>query len=308
MRPWLSALSSIGLISSFVLAGSASSQDEVSVPSSSPTVNVSRSWIDWSDWRPSVAIGAGISNRWVESSTVGILSTLDRLPPNNQPELFVDPVSTNQLAYIGLPVSAQVMAPALEKLPLQPRVFAQGGYIHMFGSDTLLANAGEPPRNWFRGFVTPVRVELRARSNSRWFVGGGFALKVPWDLWESYFKLSVNYYQDSLELDGIVLSREADPAANSTKLNYIVREIGPGVGFDVELSRRWGTSLGLFFDFQVGVPLNDEPARFATSIRYDVLLPDGTTSSVDGGTQEFFFDPGVHLAGMVGIRFTWVGL
>jgi len=205
---------------------------------------------------------------------------------------------TAVLEWAIVPLSAELMTPALPGVPGSPRLFVSGLCVFPLEDELLLAAAGAQVSDWLRGGVDQIRSELWGGADLRWQVGGGIAFRLPIESYPVHLKTSLNYSEQRIDLVASVMTMVSpDPlivATNSESAVRTVRELTPEIGLDVELARRMGMAFGLFTSVAVGIPLDDEVTEL------DVESP-------DGGTSHFEFEEGINVHVSLGLRFSWVG-
>ena len=253
--------------------------------------------IDWDRWTPSIWSGVGITSRGVDSSLAGVLGTS---VGGGNPRIFRGS-GGDALQGMSVPLGGRLLMPPIESLPGSPRLLLHGGYVFPTRDWQRTVESGSKPSDWWRAGVTPVYAQQEARSQGRWFVGAGAAFRLPIERYEVRLTLTVNYSEERLDIRSMTMDTRDSPITeapslrvNSAGAERRLRELGPGLGLDVELARRMGLALGFFAETQVGIALDDEV------IRQVVAGP-------RGGAVAFRFDDGIYVDGRLGLRLSWVG-
>ena len=254
-------------------------------------------WSDWRSWRPSVAIGAGISSR----STNGVVHAQDvDISPGAAQSLqnLYDERST-ALDGAVFPIELSLMAPAFESLPADPRLFVSAGYVVNAFKSKVPGAAGFEVVDWTTPGVFPIRIEQTLDQDTIWYVGLGAAFLLPVDRYETRLSASLRYSEDRMTVDRRLLfstTAARDPNFTITdSTQVLVREIAPGVVLDVDLDQRGPFLIGVYVETHVAIALDSQ----SESLSVDAPL---------GGTAKFQFTPDdIRVMGTLGLRLSWVG-
>jgi hypothetical protein len=254
-------------------------------------------WIDWTHWTPSVAVSGGFSGRDITSIVSGEVN--GPLPGGGAGDVpyfsLVDEASSGAV----VPIELRLLVPEFKKVPGEPRLYVNGGYVLIFKGSYLGGRYGIKSE-FFSPVVSgvpQVRVENRMSETGRWFVGGGVQVKMPVDSYPTWLRLGVAYSEQDLTVSSSFVTGPS--AENAFAVSMLTaRDITPSIGLDVEVGRLSQTAVEVIFDVGVGIPLDD-----------DVVIHDlqGFDPLFTNNSMLSYFEYGVSVSVTVGLRLSWVG-
>ncbi len=293
--------------------------------------------IDWADWIPSIGIGASFYGRGAQGAFTGDPRiTASPAGPNLDQEVTTgfatnngqrgalgavcaevtgicqyDGLENGGVDGPGFQLTGQIFSPVLAEIPGRPRLLLHAGNVFTFGGRTL-ARQGDSPMDFPNASPEPeMRVQINGRTDSFWYVGGGFALQLPFESYRTWLKLSVGFSQERLlatgQIDQTVVGGSSEDVITVTGTQALeISSIAPGIGIETEVGRFGPISLMLSGDVLISQSLGPPPnAAFqveSVARQADGQFPFGS------GTGNFSLVPSsTHVVGGLTVRFAWGG-
>jgi hypothetical protein len=329
-RRALPALLAAALISLPAVAGAAGEED--------------RGGVDWRrDWIPSVGLGGGFLSRENDASIGGGVSDFQVNPfggvsviehgvrTDTNPAAAVTETciqgqvlpanaglceyfdeGTSALDGFVLTPSVQLLAPALNPLPLRPRLLFQGGYGFPYISGTMAADGFKPISFEALGAEPKVRIQLKADQQSFWWVGGGLALQLPFDAYRTWLKLSVSYSEEEVEavarIDTLFDSSGAGFGSRNVRQDLLIQSISPGIGLEAEVGSLGPMSVSISFDTLISIALQNDGTTFTDEAGNPLLFAPNVSANTPGGPILASYQPDdIGVFGGITVRFNWIG-
>ena len=295
----------------------------------------------WGDWIPSVGLGGGLMSRETEGSIgggvsdfqVGIFGDVTVVEHGVRTDgtdsqlttcivgqerdngalcEFYDESSTSVDGFVLTP-SVQVLGPALNPLPMRPRLLFQGGYGFPYVSRTVSAAGFKPVTFDDLGAEPKVRLQLKGDQQYFWWVGGGVALQLPFDRYRTWLKLSASYSEEEIEavarMDSFFAALGNSPlGSRNVRQTLLIRSISPGIGLEAEVGSIGPVSFSISADTLISIALENDGSDFTDDAGNALLVSPTLGPNVPGGPIEASYQPDdLSVFGILSVRFNWIG-
>jgi hypothetical protein len=215
----------------------------------------------------------------------------------------------------SVPLGGQLIGPAEPFLGVV-RPFVHGAFAIDFDSRVIAASGLKPAGFPTAGRKPRLRIQLEARPEHTWWVGGGLAVQIPIDR-PLFLKLGYAYSQHQMELEGsiwrnIVINNQDTIERLNNYDELKIKGAGPTFGLEAEVWRIGSLAMNLSADLLVFFPSSGTDARFEVNTPLSAgevycSAPNPPSNCVQPAFLTVDADE-TQYHGSLTLRLTWLGI